>query len=62
MENNSYHIRVTREGEYAYYSFYDVEAPNKEDAERMARKKFCADFGAPYENTKAYTFPKRPEA
>lgn len=55
--NNStvFEVRVTRIGEYPYFSFYTIEAANKFDAEREARKRFCVDFGPPYDQTKAYT-------
>jgi hypothetical protein len=61
---DSFHIRVTRvgdeNGDYSFYSFYDIEARDYHDAEREARKRFCADFGAPYNKTEAYTFNKQP--
>lgn len=52
-------IKVTRIGEYSYFSFYQIEAPNYYDAERKARKQFCIDFGAPYDKTVACTLNKQ---
>lgn len=55
-------VKVTRESEqseYSYASFYTIEAPDYMDAEKKARQKFCDDFGAPYEKTKAFTFNKQ---
>lgn len=58
----TFRIRVKRKGDqngdYSYYSFYDVEAHNYIRAEMEARLKFCEDFGTPYEDTEAYTFNK----
>lgn len=58
-----FRVRVTRVGdenyEYSYASGYDIEAPNYHDAEKEARKRFCEDFGAPYDKTEAYTFNKQ---
>lgn len=58
-----FRVRVTRvgdeNGEYSYASGYDIEAPNYHDAEKIARKRFCKDFGAPYDKTVAYTFNKQ---
>lgn len=58
-----FRIRVTRVGdenyEYAYASGYDIVAQDYHDAEIKARKQFCADFGAPFDKTEAYTFNKQ---
>jgi len=57
-----FHVRVTREfddGVYNYMSAYTIEAPDYHDAEKEACKRFCEDFGAPYDKTKAYTFNKQ---
>ena len=58
-----FRVRVTREGDgnydYSYFSFYDIDARDYHDAEREARKRFCQDFGAPYNKTEAYTFNKQ---
>lgn len=52
---NMFHIRVERisdEPEYAIYSFYNVQAPNRYDAGVKARKQFNEDFGTPFEKTR----------
>jgi hypothetical protein len=58
-----FRVRVTRigdeNGDYSYASGYEIEAPNFNDAEREARKRFCEDFGAPYDKTVAHTFNKQ---
>lgn len=57
-----WNVRVdfVREGyeEYPCFSFYDIEAPTYNDAERKARQQFCKDFGFNMEHTRAYTFDK----
>lgn len=55
-----WHIRVsqTKYEDYPCYSFYDIEAENYWDAERVARKQFCASFGFEMKDTEAYTFDK----
>ena len=55
-----YSIRVsqTKYPDYPCYSFYEIEGqPNSHDAEKEARKRFCASFGFEYKDTVAYTFP-----
>lgn len=57
-----FRVRVTRvndDPQYSYASGYDIVAPNYHDAEKEARKRFCEDFGAPYDKTVAYTFNKQ---
>lgn len=58
----TYRIRVTRvgdeNGDYTYASGYVIEAEDHTKAEIEARQKFCADFGAPFDKTTAYTFNK----
>jgi hypothetical protein len=58
-----FRVRVTRvgdeNGDYAYMSGYTIAAFNYHDAEKEARKRFCEDFGAPFDKTVAYTFNKQ---
>ena len=58
-----FHVRVTRvgdeNGDYSFYSYYDIKAPDHNEAESTARKQFCEEFGAPYDKTTAYTFNKQ---
>lgn len=58
-----FRVRATRvgdeNGDYSFYSFYAIEAPDYHGAEKEARKRFCEDFGAPYDKTIAYTFNKQ---
>jgi len=57
MENNCYEIRVNSPS--GYYAFYKITARNYFDAERMAKKQFCEDFGAKVWNElDAFTFNK----
>lgn len=60
--SKDYRIRVTRIGdenhEYSFYSFYTANSTDHTKAENEARKQFCEDFGALYDQTTAYTFNK----
>lgn len=51
-----YSIRVsqTKYPEYPCYSFYDIEAPNREDAAQEARKVFSNTLGFEFKDTKSY--------
>jgi len=56
----TFHIRVdqTKYEDYRVFSFYDIEARDYHDAEREARKQFCASFGFEMKDTEAFTFDK----
>ena len=56
----TYHIRVsqTEYPDYHLFSFYDIEAPNYHDAEKVARNKFSKEFGFNYRHTSAYVIDK----
>lgn len=51
-----YSIRVsqTKYPDYPCYSFYDIEAANRDDAAKGARKKFCSTLGFEFKDTMAY--------
>lgn len=58
MADNRYWVRVTRVfpgDEYNYMSAYEIDAQDRLNAEKQAKKMFCEDFGGPLKSLKAYS-------
>lgn len=55
-----YNIKVwqTEYEDYPLFHFYDIEAPNYHDAEKVARQKFVDEWGFRYKYTRAYATDK----
>lgn len=50
-----YNIRVTLpDPDFPLTTAYDIEAPNRYDAEKLARDKFAAAYGCEYRKLKTY--------
>jgi hypothetical protein len=58
MPKFSIRVSQTKYPDYPLYHFYDIDAANYHDGEKLARQKFVQEWGFGYEYTTAYTFDK----